>query len=124
MNKAPEKKDPECKSRENSIYEKMSNKRSSREKLNEEHLKNADKIYSLGQEEIYTPRKPARTDINQMQTKCIPQQEHRNQKDNASEEDIYSCRQANRISTLDKPMKKQLLQDLSTNIPQCCQVIY
>ncbi|XP_051174014.1 uncharacterized protein LOC127289835 isoform X3 [Leptopilina boulardi] len=121
MNKAPEKKDSECKSRENSIYEKMSNKRSSREKLNEEHLKNADKIYSLGQEEIYTPRKPARTDINQMQTKCIPQQEHRNQKDNASEEDIYSCRQANRISTLDKPMKKQLLQDLSTNIPQCCQ---
>lgn len=122
-----EKKDSECRSRENSIYEKMGSKRCSREKLNEEHLRDADKIYSLGQEEIYTPRKPVRTDMNQnasitRSTKCIPpQQEHRNQKGCASEEDIYSCRQANRISTMDKPMKKQLLQDLNSNIPQCCQ---
>ncbi|XP_015113056.1 uncharacterized protein LOC107038473 [Diachasma alloeum] len=55
---SPQGNDNESKSCENSIYERpIERKRSSREKSYEEHFRDADKIFSIGQEEIQSSKK-------------------------------------------------------------------
>ncbi|XP_076179961.1 uncharacterized protein LOC143153063 isoform X2 [Ptiloglossa arizonensis] len=118
---------------ESSIYERNS-KRGSKERLYEEHFKDAEKIYSLSQEDIYSNKssrldrgkiKSSQEDIffgrsTQSETYQLIQEisgdsvsvERRRSKD---QEKVSTGRRVSRVVTMDKPLKKQL-NDSSTNL--------
>ncbi|XP_054012057.1 uncharacterized protein LOC128894383 [Hylaeus anthracinus] len=122
-----------CKDEENSIYERNS-KRGSKERLYEDHFKDAEKIYTLSQEDGQSGRdsrlgrnkirssqeniffaKSAHSDTYQM-IQEVPRDsvsvERRRSRD---QEKGSSGRRVSRVVTMDKPLRKQLT-DSSTNL--------
>ncbi|XP_076230856.1 uncharacterized protein LOC143177015 [Calliopsis andreniformis] len=131
---------PSYKSEENSIYERTS-KRNSKERLYEDHFKNADKIYSLAQEDIYDGRnskldrskikssqediffsKSMRDDAYQLSREnsrdSVPTEGRRSRE----QEKVSPGKRLSRVVTMDKPLKKQLSDSSSNlNLPEYSQ---
>lgn len=124
---------PSYKNEENSVYER-SNRRGSKERLYEDHFKNAEKIYTLTQEDIYGSRsskldqakikssqediffgKSVRNDPYQLiqeNSRDSVSVERRRSRDR---DEAPSGKRLSRVITMDKPLKKQL-SDSSTNL--------
>ncbi|XP_076681309.1 uncharacterized protein LOC143375763 isoform X2 [Andrena cerasifolii] len=121
------------KSEENSVYE-HSSKRGSKERLYEDHFKDAEKIYTLAQDDAYSGRsskldrgkirssqediffsKSAKSDTYQIINESFGESlylEHRRSRDH---EKVSSGRKVSRVVTMDKPLKKHL-SDSSSNL--------
>ncbi|XP_076626142.1 uncharacterized protein LOC143344198 [Colletes latitarsis] len=125
-----------CKDEENSIYER-NNKRGSKERLYEEHFKDADKIYNLSQEDVYGSRgsrldrgkvkssqnifgRSAQSDTYQLIQEVTGDSVSVERRRSKDQEKISSGRRVSRVVTMDKPLKKQL-SDSTTNVnaPEC-----
>lgn len=125
------------KSEENSVYE-HSSKRGSKERLYEDHFKDAEKIYTLAQDDAYSGRsskldrgkirspqediffsKPAKSDTYQIINESFGESlylEHRRSRD---QEKVSSGRKVSRVVTMDKPLKKHLSESSSNlNMPE------
>ncbi|XP_076294883.1 uncharacterized protein LOC143216033 [Lasioglossum baleicum] len=124
---------PGCKDEENSIYERHS-KRGSKERIYEEHFKDADKIYSIAQEDIYSGRnsrldrdrirsvqedvylgRSSRSDTYQLIQKKVVDSVSVERRRSRDPEKTSSGRRLSRVVTMDKPLKKHLC-DSSTNL--------
>ncbi|XP_033329484.2 uncharacterized protein LOC117222095 isoform X3 [Megalopta genalis] len=130
-----------CKDEENSIYERHV-KRGSKERIYEEHFKDADKIYSIAQEDVYSGRSSRldRSKIRGSQEdmylgRCSksdtyqPIQEKRGDPVSAErrrsrevQEKTSSGRRLSRVVTMDKPLKKHPCDPAANlNIPEYSQ---
>nr|XP_003703460.1 PREDICTED: uncharacterized protein LOC100881203 isoform X2 [Megachile rotundata] len=114
-----------CKSEENPLYERT-DKRGSKEKLYEDHFKDADKIYTLSQEELCSGNKFNRAKIKNTQENIFFGRSSRNdsypvqensvpvdRRKSRDQEKPTSGRRLSRVVTMDKPLKKQLSESTS-----------
>ncbi|XP_076226796.1 uncharacterized protein LOC116426718 isoform X2 [Nomia melanderi] len=133
-----------CKDEENSMYERCS-KRGSKERIYEEHFKDADKIYSIAQDDVYSGRSSRLSSKAELRSKARNSQEdvyivkssrsdtyqliqdpadsvsveRRRSKD---QEKVSSGRRLSRVVTMDKPLKKHLCDSSSNlNLPEYSQ---
>ncbi|CAK9800546.1 hypothetical protein ANTQUA_LOCUS2494 [Anthophora quadrimaculata] len=130
-----------CKTEENLLYERA-NKRSSKERLYEEHFKDVDKIYSLDQEEIYSGRnsrldkgkirssqediyfgRSSRSDLYQVaQENCGESVSAERRRSRDQEKPASSGKRVSRVVTMDKPLKKQPSDSTSNlDVPEYSQ---
>ncbi|XP_078032726.1 uncharacterized protein LOC144467685 [Augochlora pura] len=132
---------PGCKDEENSIYErhiKLGNK----ERIYEEHFKDADKIYSIAQEDIYSDRS-SRLDRNKIRSsqedmylgRCSKSDDYQliqekrgdsvaseRRRSREVQEKTSSGRRLSRVVTMDKPLKKHLCDSTTNlNVPEYSQ---
>lgn len=128
-----------CKDEENSMYERCS-KLSSKERIYEEHFKDADKIYSIAQDDAYSGRssrlsrsktrnsqedvyvgKSSRSDTYQLiqdPGESVSAERRRSR----DQEKVSSGRRLSRVVTMDKPLKKHLCDSSSNlNLPEYSQ---
>ncbi|XP_015429598.1 PREDICTED: uncharacterized protein LOC107186279 [Dufourea novaeangliae] len=126
-----------CKDEENSMYERC-RKRNSHERLYEDHFKDADKIYSIAHEDIYSGRssrldrskvkssqediffgRSSRSDTYQRVQENSGESVSVERRRSRDQEKVSTGRRVSRVVTMDKPLRKHLSDSTSNlNLPE------